>query len=289
MARRAPWLLAALMIAAAPALAQTPETPQGKREPYMTGPNWPEPVFDSAPPKLPAKLKQPAILVFSKTNGYRDDAQIRAANAAIAKLVEARGWGVYVTENGALFNDQDLSRFKAVVFSSNSGDVFTAAQRQAFRGYLEKGGGFVGLHGSGGDPHQPWTWYVQSVIGARFIGHTYSPQFQTATIVVEDRTHPATRHLPERWRWTEEWYAFDKSPRGRVNVLANLDETGVLFQPRLVMGKDHPLIWWHCMGRARLFYSALGHKAETYAEPDHLKLIDGAIAWAARRDGKGCD
>jgi type 1 glutamine amidotransferase len=33
---------------------------------------------------------------------------------------------------------------------------------------------------------------------------------------------------------------------------------------------------------AAVFFSALGHKAETYVEPLHLKLIDGAIGWASR-------
>jgi type 1 glutamine amidotransferase len=47
------------------------------------------------------------------------------------------------------------------------------------------------------------------------------------------------------------------------------------------MGADHPIIWSHCVGRGRSFYSALGHKGEYYAEPLHVELLEGAIAWAA--------
>lgn len=54
------------------------------------------------------------------------------------------------------------------------------------------------------------------------------------------------------------------------------------------MGDRHTVIWWRCEGRARIFYSALGHKPETFDDLVHLRMIDGAMAWAARRAGKGC-
>jgi len=37
-----------------------------------------------------------------------------------------------------------------------------------------------------------------------------------------------------------------------------------------------------------VFFSALGHKAETYSEPLHRKMISGAIRWAARAEGAAC-
>ena len=38
-------------------------------------------------------------------------------------------------------------------------------------------------------------------------------------------------------------------------------------------------------GRGRAFYSALGHGAETYARPEHARMLEGAIAWAAGLEG----
>lgn len=34
---------------------------------------------------------------------------------------------------------------------------------------------------------------------------------------------------------------------------------------------------------------ALGHKAETYAEPLHLRMIGNALDWAAMARTRGCD
>jgi type 1 glutamine amidotransferase len=57
----------------------------------------------------------------------------------------------------------------------------------------------------------------------------------------------------------------------------------------LAMGDDHPIAWTRCAGRGRAFYSALGHQPSAYASPENLKLLEGAIAWAARLEGDGCD
>ena len=54
------------------------------------------------------------------------------------------------------------------------------------------------------------------------------------------------------------------------------------------MGADHPMVWTHCVGDGRAFYSALGHAASTYGEPLHRKMIGGAIAWAAGLEGPRC-
>lgn len=252
--------------------------------------------YDTAAPRLP-EFKQPAILIFSKTNGFRDGAQIAAANAALEKIARETGWDSFTTENAAVFNARQLWQFRAVVWNSVSGDVLTPDQRATFRRWLEEGHGFVGLHGSGGDPSYKWRWYVDDLIGAQFIGHTLSPHIQPGRLVVEDRTHPATRHLTAEWRRDDEWYSYAKSPRAKgYTVLVSIDETS--YSPRervpflidkdLRMGPDHPLVWTHCVGKGRAFYSALGHRPEAYSEARHLTMIAGAISWAAGLEGQGC-
>lgn len=253
--------------------------------------------YDKVAPKLPT-LKKPAILIFSKTNGFRDGNQIATANAALEKIAKEKGWQSFTTENAAVFNTEQLSKFKTVVWNSTSGDVLTPEQRKDFKAWLESGGGFVGLHGAGGDPAYKWKWYVEELIGAQFIGHTLSPQFQEGRLLVEDQTHPATRTLPKEWVREEEWYSFDRSVRAKgYRVLITIDESSysprekipLLVDKDLRMGKDHPIVWSHCIGKGRAFYSALGHRAESYAESKHLAMIAGAINWAAGIEGPECD
>ena len=249
-------------------------------------------VYETVAPRLPAQLRSPAILVFSKTNGFRHDETIPAANAALEAIADAHHWGTFFTENGAAFKREDLGRFAATVWNNTSGDVLTTEQKDAFRDYIENGGGFVGIHAAGGDPRYEWRWYVETLLGAQFKGHPLRPQFQSATLRVETRDDAATSHLPGHWVRTDEWYSFRRSPRADgVRVLATLDER--TYRPRLFwidisMGDDHPIVWKHCVGKGRAFYSAMGHTPSSYQEPLYVKMLEGAIAWAAGVWGESC-
>ena len=69
-------------------------------------------VYETVPPKLPAEIARPAILVFSKTNGFRHEEAIPAANALFAKIARDKGLGYFQTENGATFDPAILSRYR---------------------------------------------------------------------------------------------------------------------------------------------------------------------------------
>ena len=257
----------------------------------------PKTQYETDPVALPSELGKPAILLFTKTNGFRHEEGIPAGVALIESIAKRRGWSVFHTESGAAFTPENLARVSVAVWHQVSGDVLDDAQKAALRSWIEAGGGWVGIHGAGGDGEYAWSWYKDVLVGAQFIGHPMGPQFQPAKLVVEDRTHPATRELPESFVHDEEWYSFDQSVRAKgYRVLATVDES--TYEPRLRflgqdkdlrMGPDHPVIWSHCVGRGRAFYSALGHQAKSYQAPELEKLLAGAIAWAARLEGEGCD
>lgn len=269
--------IAAGLLALATLTAQTAPAPD---------PHRPTPTFDKVAPTLP-RLSHPAVLIFSKTNGWRHDS-IPETVAAVSELAHERGWSTFETENAAVFNPAQLAKFDLIVFASATGDTMLPEQRAAFEAYLASGRGFVGLHAAGDGSHPAW---YQKLLG--YTGYTGHPggadQFQTSDLVILEAKHPATKHLPARWRWTEEYYAWSQPVSADAHVLARLDETGMRLEPRHTMGDKHALIWWRCEGKARIFYSALGHKPEAWADKSLRKLVDGAMGWAARKSGKGCD
>ena len=77
----------------------------------------------------------------------------------------------------------------------------------------------------------------------------------------------------------EEWYSFAESPRDRVTVLATVDEAEYEVKDEIAMGEDHPVIWHHKVGEGTVFYSALGHQASAYDEPEHQAMLEGAMVW----------
>jgi type 1 glutamine amidotransferase len=222
----------------------------------------------------PAAAAGDRLLVFSRAEGFAHDSRA-AGIEAIRELGARNGFVVEATESTAPFTSRGLSRYAAVVFLSTTGDVLGPSEQRALRSYVRRGGGFVGVH-SAADTEHGWPWYG-TLLGARFRSH---PAIQTATVRVVDRSHPSTRRLPALWERTDEWYDFTASPRGRVRVLATLDETTYSGGR---MGADHPIAWCHEVGRGRSWYTAGGHTSESYAEPLFRSHLLGGIRWAAGR------
>lgn len=259
---------------------------------------FPARIYETEPPALPPASSAPAVLLFTKTNGYRHHEAIAKGVPFFEELARRRGWALFHTENGAVHREALLERFDVVVWFQTSGDTLDEDQKAALRGFIEGGGGFVAIHGAGGDPSYDWDWYVDDLIGAQFVGHTMDPQFQSATLLVEDTTHPATASLPDRFEHTEEWYSFASNPRARgARVLIAVDEStytrslgwlSPFMSNRLTMG-DHPIVWSHCPGEGRALFSALGHQAASYDMPEHRLLLEEAVAWGAGLHGRACD
>ena len=195
---------------------------------------FPSDAHDSVPPGLPSDLASPAVLVFSKTNAFRHRESIEAGGQFLAALAEERGWGNFHTENGAVFNAGDLERFDVVVFLNTSGDTLDERQERAFQDWLRAGGGWFGIHAAGDSSHAGWSWYMDELIGALFIGHILGPQFQRATVVLENQAHPVLAGLQDVWEHEEEWYSWEQNPRERgFTVLATVDEDSYTPEERL--------------------------------------------------------
>ncbi|CAM3427140.1 ThuA domain-containing protein [Parendozoicomonas haliclonae] len=238
------------------------------------------PVYETAAPELPELKDTVKVLVFSKTNNFRHLEAIPAAEKLLQSFAEKNEWDIFITENGAVHNPEQLKQFDIVVWNNVTGDVLLDDQRKALRSYMEAGGKFLGLHGTGGNPEYKWGWFPEQMIKARFTAHPMFPQFRDAHLIVEDRKHPATRHMPERVAWNEEWYSFEDNPRNNgANILIRVDEEEYDVPEALKMGADHPLVWHHTVGGGKVFYTALGHQAEAYDDPLYQTFLENAMHW----------
>ncbi|MFF4709141.1 ThuA domain-containing protein [Streptomyces sp. NPDC001288] len=211
----------------------------------------------------------PRLLLHTRTTGYRHD----SIPDAVAAVREFADFDVDATEDPAAL-EQSLDRYAAVVFLSTSGEILTPRGRARLAAHVEAGGGFAGVHAAA-CTEDDWPYYGE-LLGARFDRH---PAYQPGRVLVEDAGHPATRRLPPVWDFTDEWYDFRDSPRGRVRVLLRADESSY---EGGAMGEDHPLAWCREQGAGRVFFTALGHAPEAYRDPDFLAHLHGGLAWAAR-------
>ena len=213
-----------------------------------------------------------AVLVFSKTAGFRHDS-ISAGVAALQALGGQDGFRVDATEDSQAFTDGNLRKYRVVVFLSTTGEVLDADGRAAFERYIRAGGNFVGIHAAT-DTGYEWPWYG-GLVGNYFRRH---PVIQSATLTVADASHPSTRALPIRWQRTDEWYDFRNDLAEDVTVLVRIDEATYRGGR---MGANHPMAWCHDYEGGRAWYTALGHTIQSYSEPLFLEHLRGGIAWAA--------
>ena len=247
--------------------------------------------YETDPHELPSNLSGKTVLLFSKTNGFRHGEAIETAIPAFEKMAADNGWALYSTDDGGVFNPEQLQIFDVVIWNNCSGKVLNEEQREHFKNYLENGGGYLGIHASGDNSHQ-WDWYEQNVIGALFSHHPLDPQFQKATMNLEEGNAVLTDGLLKTWEREEEWYVFYESPRDKgFQVLYTVDEGNMKMSgnvPLLAsdkdfgMGEDHPIVWYRPLNKGRVVYSALGHAGSAFEEPDHLKMLENAIRWAGK-------
>lgn len=219
------------------------------------------------------KKKDPAVLIFSKTNGYRHKS-IPAGIDAIKKLGLANKFSVDATEDSLAFTKENLAKYKAIIFLSPTMNVLGEEQQTALENFIQKGGGFVGVHAAS-DCEYDWPWYVK-MVGASFLSH---PEQQVAKLIVTDKNNLATKHLPDTWERKDEWYNF-KNLNPDVHVLLKIDESSYKGGKN---GDNHPMAWYHAYDGGRAFYTELGHTDESFSEPAFLQHLLGGIKYAIKK------
>lgn len=220
--------------------------------------------------------KHPRVLVFSKTTGFHHSS-IPNGVAAVQKLGEENGFDVDTTTDASKFNDKNLKKYAAVIFmntTDNKDILFDQEEKEAFKHFIEKGGGFVGVH-SATDTEYQWDWYG-GLVGAYFNGH---PRPQEAVLHIVDPSHISTQHLPAEWKRTDEWYNF-KNLAKDLHVLITIDEKSYQGGTN---GDFHPMAWYHDYDGGRAFYTELGHTEASYTDPLYLKHLLGGILYAMGR------
>lgn len=235
--------------------------------------------------QAPAKKR---ILVIGAVQGFQHDATSNGL-ATFWKLGKDTGlWDTYIRTDTQLItkkklsgNAKNLDHFDAVVFYTTGELQMDDEQKADFLKFIrEEGKGFIGVH-SATDTFYKWPEYGE-MIGGYFDGHPWN-QFE-APIIVEDRTHPITRHLPPTFTIHDEIYQIKDYSRDRVRVLMRMDPAKIDLQKKGVKrtDKDFAVAWVRNYGNGRVFYSTFGHRDEVWERPDIQKMWIEAVKWVTK-------
>jgi hypothetical protein len=161
--------------------------------------------------------------------------------------------------------------------------------KQSILECVRSGKGIVGIHAATA-ALQNWPEYGQ-MMGGYYAGHIY----QEVAIKLDDPQHPVNacfggpaeggldpvQGFALAWRINDEIYIFGETySRQRLHILLSLD-LDQMADPGKRPDKDYAVSWVSRYGQGRVFYTSLGHAAETYWNPLFLGHLLAGIQFAS--------
>jgi type 1 glutamine amidotransferase len=263
--------------AAPPSVSPDAAVPRDLAADQAADASSPQPVPDAeATPDLATPIDVPAapaaILIYTRADAFVHDSRGVAA-MAIKKALAPLGITATISEDPALITAEKLAPLGGVVLIDNTGKPFGdpgTAGIAALGAFVRGGRGLVGIHAaSSGYDGVPA--YI-GLIGGHFNEHPGGVRLGHCQPM---GNFPSVAKLPATFSLVDEFYVFDQYNDANL-VDLRCDALG---SPTKL-----PIAWHRQEGQGRVFYTALGHGAEEWADPKVLDdhVIPG-ILWALNR------
>jgi uncharacterized protein len=142
----------------------------------------------------------------------------------------------------------------------------------------DDGKGFVAGH-TAANAFMSWPEFGE-MLGGRYDDHPWG--ITEAPVIVEDQSFPGMKFFPPVFDLREEFYQIKDFSPEKSHILMRLDTSKLDMTKQGVHAEDapFPLTWAKTYGKGRVFYSALGHDASTWDNPDVQRMWFEAIKWS---------
>jgi type 1 glutamine amidotransferase len=190
-----------------------------------------------------------------------------ATRAALAEFLWGLPWlQIDITDDWDALRWRRLAPYDVLItYTGNRNHMCAPEHVAGVQKFVERGGGFVPLHFTTADANGEFL----ALVGARFVKH---PPYGPFTVRVADPSHAITQGLGPI-EIEDECYQSEFPDRAALHVLqTSHHEAGI---------DGEPSSWVREIGRGRLFYSALGHDARSFAHSGLRELLTRGIRWAA--------
>jgi len=231
----------------------------------------------------PAQKHSPAFKViafYTERNDLAHISFVHEANKWFPKMAAQNNLVYDSTNDWTKLNATFLSQYQVVLFLDTRPDV--PEQREAFKKYMEGGGAWMGFHFAGfaltpSEFPQNWDWYHNEFLGAgQYVSNTWHPK--PAVLRVEDKTHPATKNLPDTFRSApNEWYRWEKDLRKNpdIKILLSIDSSSFPLgngpkQSEIWHSGYYPVAWTN--KKYKMIYMNMGHNDIDYDNKTNKEL-----------------
>jgi hypothetical protein len=231
----------------------------------------------------PAQKHSPSFKViafYTERNDLAHISFVHEANKWFPKMAAQYNFVYDSTNDWTKLNTAFLSQYQVVLFLDTRPDI--PGQREAFKKYMEGGGGWMGFHFAGfaltpSEFPQNWDWYHNEFLGAgQYVSNTWHPM--PAVLRVEDKTHPATKNLPDTFRSSpNEWYRWEKDLRKNpdIKILLSIDSSSFPLgngpkQSEIWHSGYYPVAWTN--KKYKMIYMNMGHNDIDYDNKTNKEL-----------------
>jgi type 1 glutamine amidotransferase len=235
------------------------------------------------------------VLAWADTrNGIAQHDSVSHALSVIERIgYESGAYDTYIRTDSAIISKHplmttgepasggpSLDSVDAIFFLGHRDIPIDAQQKADLLSFIrDDGKGFVAAH-TATTAFLDWPEFGE-MLGGRYDNHPWGTT--TAPIINADPNFPATKHLPALFTFTDEFYQTKEFSPEKSHVVLRLDTSKLPPNPEFrKKDGDFPLAWAKNYGKGRVFYSALGHDAKTWDNPDVYHMYYEALKWALR-------
>ncbi|MBE3098904.1 MAG: ThuA domain-containing protein [Planctomycetes bacterium] len=232
----------------------------------------------------PPQLRK--VLVLSLTKGFRHG-HIPLSAQAFEMLGRKTGaFEAVLTDDVSYFAPDKLKGFDAVLFNSNTGEIFEGRDdlKAALLDFVKGGKGMVGVHAVA-DCCTKWKEFGD-MMGGCFNSHPKQDGkiLLKMAVKLDEPKHPLLKAFKgQDFEITEEIFQFrEPYARAKLRVLLSVDGAKMTLDPGATKQKDgdYPVSWIRACAKGRVFYCALAHERSTFWNPTVLQYYLDGIQFA---------
>jgi uncharacterized protein len=214
--------------------------------------------------------KKKALMVWGGWMGHEPDLCVDI----FAPYLRSQGYDVAISDTlDAYLNTELMTSLDLVVPVWTMGTI-TNEQEKGLLDAVKSGVGIAGWHGGMGDSFRNNVEY-QFMVGGQWVAHPGGVIDYEVTITKHD--DPIVAGLSDFAMHSEQYY-MHVDPSNEV--LATTTFGGEICP--WIEGTVMPVAWKRTYGKARVFYTSLGHVAKDFDVPEALEIVKRGLLWASK-------
>jgi type 1 glutamine amidotransferase len=211
-----------------------------------------------------------ALMVWGGWDGH----QPKECAERFAPFLRAHGFDVVLSDSLDSFTDRELMASLSLVVPVWTCGQISGEQWSGLNTAISGGVGLAGWHGGMCDAFRGNIDY-QWMTGGQFLAHPGNIiDYEVHVTAWDDPIMAGIRDF----RMTSEQYYMLVDPSNHVLATTTFDGVHDPLRKGVVM----PTVWKRRWGKARVFYSALGHVASDFDVPEARLITERGLLWAAK-------